>query len=175
MFINFQKKKITENSKLKPISKYGLTKLMAEKYLLKKSNKVNICIIRIFSYTNFNQNINFFTPSIYKKFLINDLINLDNVNHVRDFIDIRDIYSAIKLLYVKKSKGIYNLGSGKPIPLIKIIKYLANLFNKKYVVNADNKRTMHVANIKKLVRLGWKPKKNYLEILKTYHLNFNKK
>ena len=171
----FSKKKITENSILRPISKYGLTKLMAEKYLLKKSNEVNICIIRIFSYTNFNQNLNFFTPSIYKKFLINDLINLNNINHVRDFIDIRDIYSAIKLLYVKKSKGIYNLGSGKPTPLIKVIKYLANLFNKKYVINGNNKKTMHVADIRKIVRLGWKPEKNILEILKAYHLNFNKK
>ena len=130
----FSKKKITENSKPKPISKYGLTKLMAEKYLLKKKEKINICIIRIFSYTNFNQNISFFIPSIYKKFLINESINIDNINHVRDFINISDIYSAIKLLYLKKSKGIYNLGSGKPTHLIKIVKYLSNLFNRKYTI-----------------------------------------
>ena len=112
------KKKITEKSLLKPISKYGFTKLMAEKYLLKKNGEVNICIIRIFSYTSFNQNVSFFIPSIYKKFSINNLINLNNINHVRDFIDITDIFSAIKLLYLKKSNGIYNLGSGKPTPLI---------------------------------------------------------
>ena len=35
----FAKKKITENSILKPISKYGLTKLMAEKCLLKEKKK----------------------------------------------------------------------------------------------------------------------------------------
>ena len=45
-------KKINENSIIKPISKYGQTKLMAEKYLLKKKQKVKICIIRIFSFTN---------------------------------------------------------------------------------------------------------------------------
>ena len=171
----FSQKKITEDSILKPISKYGLTKLMAEKYLLKKKEKVNICIIRIFSYTNFNQNISFFIPSIYKKFLINDSISLENINHIRDFIDIRDIYSAIKILYAKKSKGIYNLGSGIPIPLIKIIEYLANLFKKKYMINKENKLTMHVADLKKMIRLGWKPKKNILQILNAYHLNFNKK
>ena len=106
----FSKKKITEKSILKPISKYGLTKLMAEKYLLKKKFKVNICIIRIFSYTSFNQQISFFIPSIYKKFLTNNSINLNNLNHLRDFIDISDIHLAIKLLYEKRSKGIYNLG-----------------------------------------------------------------
>ena len=175
MFIILQKKKITENSKIKPISKYGLTKLMAEKYLLKKMGKVNICIIRIFSYTNFNQNISFFIPSIYKKFLINDSIKLNNINHVRDFIDITDIYFAIKLLYLKKSKGIYNLGSGKPTPLIKIIKYLSSLFNKKYIITKSNTKTIHVADIKKMIKLGWKPKNNIIKILKSYHLNFKKK
>jgi len=170
----FSKKKITEKSILKPISKYGLTKLMAEKYLLKKKFKVNICIIRIFSYTSFNQQISFFIPSIYKKFLTNNSINLNNLNHLRDFIDISDIHLAIKLLYEKRSKGIYNLGSGIPIPLIKIVEYLSNLFNKNYVVNSSNKQTSLVADIKKLIKLGWKPKKNIIKTLKTYHLNFNK-
>ena len=171
----FSKKKITEKSALKPISKYGLTKLMAEKYLSKKQNKINICIVRIFSYTNFNQDISFFIPSIYKKFLINNLLNLENMNHVRDFIDIRDICSAIKLLYKKQSKGIYNLGSGKSISLIKIVKNLSKLFNKKYIISGSNKQTMLVADIKKLIKLGWKPKKTLKEILKSYHLKFKTK
>jgi UDP-glucose 4-epimerase len=171
----FTKKKITEKSLLKPISKYGFTKLMAEKYLLKKNGEVNICIIRIFSYTSFNQNVSFFIPSIYKKFLINNLINLNNINHVRDFIDITDIFSAIKLLYLKKSNGIYNLGSGKPTPLIKIVKYLSNLFKKKYMVNKLNKKTMLVSDVKKIIKLGWKPKNDIEKILKSYHLNFKRK
>jgi UDP-glucose 4-epimerase len=170
----FTKKKITEKSLLKPISKYGFTKLMAEKYLLKKNGEVNICIIRIFSYTNFNQNVSFFIPSIYKKFLIDNLINLNNINHVRDFIDITDIFSAIKLLYLKKSNGIYNLGSGKPTPLIKIVKYLSNLFKKKYIVNKLNKKTMLVSDVKKIIKLGWKPKNDIKKILKSYHLNFKR-
>ena len=170
----FSKKKITENSILEPISKYGLTKLMAEKYLLKNKQKVNICIIRIFSYTNIDQNISFFIPSIYKKFLNNNLINLNNINHIRDFVDINDIYSAITLLYKKKSKGVYNIGSGIPIPLIEIVKYLATLFNKNYVINNTNKQTMLVAGLKKLIKLGWRPKKNIVKILNTYNLNFKK-
>jgi nucleoside-diphosphate-sugar epimerase len=170
----FTKKKITENSTLKPISKYGFTKLMAEKYLLKKNGEVNICIIRIFSYTSFNQNVSFFIPSIYKKFLISNSINLSNINHVRDFINITDIYSAIKLLYLKKQKGIYNLGSGKPTLLIQIIKYLSDFFNKKYTINKSNIKTIHVADVKKITKLGWKPKSNIIKILKSYHLNLKK-
>ena len=171
----FSKKKITEKSALKPISTYGLTNLMAERYLLKKKKKINICIIRIFSYTNFNQDISFFIPSIYNKFLTNDLVKLENIDHVRDFIDIRDIYSAIKLLYKKKSNGIYNLGSGKSILLIKIVKYFSKLFNKKYIVSGPNKQTMLVADTTKIMKLGWKPKKTLEEMLRFYHLRFKKK
>ena len=171
----FAKKKITENSILKPISKYGLTKLIAEKYLLKEKKKINICIVRIFSYTNFNQDKSFFIPSIYKKFLTNNFLKLDNIDHIRDFIDIKDIYSAIKLLYLKKSRGIYNLGSGKSIPLIKIVEHFANLFKKKYIINKPNKQTKHVANLSKIIKLGWKPKKSIVKILNDYHLNFKKK
>ena len=106
---------------------------------------------------------------------MNDLVNLNNINHVRDFIDIRDIYSAIKLLYIKKTKGIYNLGSGKPTPLIKVVEYLATLFNKKFLIKESNKKTIHVANIKKIIKLGWKPEKNLAQILKSYHLNYKKR
>ena len=168
----YSNRKISEKSILKPISKYGLTKLMAENYLLKKNSKVNICIIRIFSYTNFNQKKSFIIPSIYKKFKNKNLINLNNLNHIRDFIDIDDIVSAIKLLYLKKSTGVYNLGSGKSIPLTKIIKYFSNILKKKYLINLKNKKTSHIADIKKLVKLGWKPKKNIDSILKKYHSYF---
>ena len=89
-------------------------------------------------------------------------------------VDIEDIYSAIKLLYLKKSIGIYNLGSGKPTSLINIVKYLAKLFKKKYEINKLNKQTKLVANIKKIKKLGWKPKKNIVKILNAYHLNFKK-
>jgi len=97
------------------------------------------------------------------------------MDHIRDFIDIRDIYSAIKLLYLKKYRGIYNLGSGKSIPLIKIVEHLANLFKKKYVINKLNKQTKHVANLSKIIKLGWRPKNSIIKILNDYHLNFKKR
>ena len=31
-------------------------------------------------------------------------VKLENVNHIRDFIDIRDIFSAFKILFLKKKK-----------------------------------------------------------------------
>ena len=46
---NFSETSIKEKSKLLTISEYGKTKVLAEKYLLKKN--LSTCIIRIFSYT----------------------------------------------------------------------------------------------------------------------------
>ena len=78
-------------------------------------------------------------------------------------------------MYLKKSRGIYNLGSGKSIPLIKIVEHFANLFKKKYIINKPNKQTKHVANLSKIIKLGWKPMKSIVKILNEYHLNFKKK
>ena len=50
-------KKISEKSKLNPASKYGKTKILAEKLLLKKLKKypIKVCIGRIFSFTDKNK------------------------------------------------------------------------------------------------------------------------
>ena len=101
-------------------------------------------------------------------------MKLDNINHIRDFIDIADINSAIKLLHRKKLTGIYNLGSGKPTFLINVVKHLASILKKKYVINKLNKQTKLVADIRKIKKLGWKPKKDIIKILNSYHFNYKK-
>ena len=59
---------LKETSEAKPISRYGLTKLKAEKYIIKKLSKTNInyCIGRIFSIID-NKDKNFLVPSLIKK------------------------------------------------------------------------------------------------------------
>ena len=65
------KKSISEKSKCEPISYYGKTKLLAEKYIiLKLKNRVNFCIGRIFSTTNKNQKKNYLVPDLKKKKII---------------------------------------------------------------------------------------------------------
>ena len=57
MFITHRTKKFLKKIKKKPISYYGLTKLKAENYIIKKfkNTKIKYCIGRIFSTTNKNQ------------------------------------------------------------------------------------------------------------------------
>ena len=62
-------KKISEKNQKKPISYYGLTKLKAENYIIKrfKNTKIKYCIGRIFSTTNKNQKKNYLVPDLKYK------------------------------------------------------------------------------------------------------------
>jgi nucleoside-diphosphate-sugar epimerase len=166
---SFSNKRIKEDSKLQPISKYGATKLKAEKYIKKRLLQIKFCIGRIFSFTHHTQNDLFFVPSLYKKFISQNKIELININHERDFLILSDIVSAIRILYKNKSTGIFNIASGNAISLIKIPIFFSKVFKKIFFVKKNNKKkTRHVGNIKKLLKLGWKSKRNIDDILKSF-------
>lgn len=171
---NYSNIKIKESARLKPISKYGLTKFKAEKYIYKKMNKTRFCIGRIFSFSHYNQNNLFFIPSIYNKFVNEKIVNVNNINHVRDYLSVKEISSAIKFLYNKRASGVFNIGSGNGVFLLTILNFFSKIFRKKFYVQKKNIVTKHVANIKKIIDLGWKPKKNINNILMDYHLNYQK-
>jgi nucleoside-diphosphate-sugar epimerase len=167
---NFKKKKITEKDKVSPISKYGKTKLLAERLLLKKN--FNICVGRIFSFTHRSHNNQYLIPSLYKKInnSKNKKIKLDNLNHNRDFLDLSDICYAITTLMKKRKVGIYNICSSKKINLKVIAMYIAR--KRKILCEFNDKTfksTNHIGDNKKLLRLGWKPKKNLKNL---YKINF---
>ena len=166
---SFKKKKNKENNKVLPISKYGETKLLAEKILLEK--KMNICVGRIFSFTHKSHNEQYLIPSLYKK--INNSktkkIKLNNLNHYRDFLDLSDICSAIKILMKKRKVGIYNICSSKKTNLKSIASYIAK--KKNFSCEFDDKTfktTSLIGDNKKILRLGWKPKKNINHIIDSY-------
>ena len=64
---NYSTKNINERTKPNPISFYGKTKLMGENYVKKKSNRINYCIGRIFSFTSKNQKKTYFIPNLINK------------------------------------------------------------------------------------------------------------
>ena len=161
------KKKLSENNKLKPSSKYGYTKFLAEKFL-KRKFPFKICIARIFSLTHSNQHPSYAIPSIFRKIKKSKkkLIILKNLNHDRDFCHIDDVCSAIELLCKKDIEGIYNIGSSKKTSL----KFIASYFAKdKKLVFLDNKNsTSIIAKISKIKKIGFDPKFGLKKILKDF-------
>jgi nucleoside-diphosphate-sugar epimerase len=166
---SFSNKRIKEDSKLQPISKYGTTKLKAEKYIEKRLFQIKFCIGRIFSYTHHTQEDLFFVPSLYKKFITQKKIELTSINHVRDFLILSDVLSAIQILYKNKSTGFFNIASGSGTRLIKIPTFFSKVFKKNFSIKKNNKKeTRQVGNITKILKLGWKPKKSINDILKSF-------
>ncbi len=162
------KKKLKENSRLKPYSKYGYTKLLAERFL-KRKTPFKICIARIFSITHPKQHPSYAIPSIYKKISKsknNEVLVLKNLNHNRDFCHINDVCRAIDLLCKKEIEGTYNIGSSKKISL----KYIASFFaKKKKLIFVDNKLESNiVANISRIKKIGFKPRFNLEKTLQDF-------
>ena len=150
------KYKLSENSKIKPISYYGRTKLLGEKYIIKKYKKteVNYSIGRIFSTANNNQKKNYLVPDLKRKIKkTKKLVTLENLNHYRDFISMKDISKIIFTLYRKKFNGIINIGTGKSVLLKDIARIICKKYKKKSKMVDNKKITYLVADIKKLKNL----------------------
>jgi nucleoside-diphosphate-sugar epimerase len=163
--------KLGEKNKLEPYSNYGITKLKAEKILIKKfkKSKINLCIGRIFSTASYKQDKSFFVPNMFHTIKNNKNIKLTNLNHYRDYISVNDICTAIYLLYKKKYKGIVNICCGKKINLISIVKFLAKKLKKKItIINDRQKPSFLVGNNSRLKKIGWKHTDNIKKILDDY-------
>jgi nucleoside-diphosphate-sugar epimerase len=157
--INYKPIKITEKGIIKPQNKYGKTKLIAEKILINKSN-IKYCIGRIFSFTDNMQKPPYVIPSITKKIKFSKkAITLHNLNHYRDFLNIKDITSAIDILRKNEAMGIYNIGTGYQFNLRTIAELIAKKFKKKINFSTSKKSTFLISNSNKLLKLNWKPRK----------------
>ena len=75
------------------------------------------------------------------------MIKFKNINHVRDFIDLSDILSAIKALL--KEKQVFTMLARSTINLIRIIKYFLKFYGKIMLYLAQIKNKL-VADISKL-------------------------
>lgn len=169
----YKKIKIKENYPKKPLSKYGITKLRAENYIIKKmEKKIPYCIGRIFSYTHFKQENSYFIPSVYKQIKNNrnPEILFSNLNHFRDFISTEDICYSIKKLWIHRKQGAFNIASSKAINL----RSIPSLMKKKLKLQVnikfkDNKKSTYlVANTNKLKKINSKKKKNFKKILNEF-------
>ena len=163
-----------ENEKAKPQNFYGKTKLIAESYLTKrlKNTEITLCIGRIFSFTDKKQKIPFVIPSLINKIIKNKskMIKIQNLNHYRDFLSTTIITKIIYQLFKKKSKGIFNIASGKSIHLENIAKLLCKK-NKKNLIKTKKKflPTYLIADIKKISRICILHKKKFKNNLNFFY------
>lgn len=142
------KKKIKENFSKKPISYYGKTKLLAEQNFIKlKKRKIKVCIGRIFSTANNSQRANYLVPDLKRRIKnAKKKIKLENLNHYRDFISIKDIVKILKYFMKNEIKGVYNISSSKKIRLTEIAKIISKHYKKVITFELNKNPTYLIGN-----------------------------
>ena len=161
-----------ETLKCKPKSIYGKAKFLSTKYLLNlyKKKKFPVTIIRLYQVYGPYQDLNRFIPIVINSCKYNKNFPCSHGRQSRDFLYIKDLTDAIFLI-LKNSKAngeIFNIGSGKPLKIMNIIKKIVRYyksgnpqFNKiKLRKEEQMKIYSNIYKAKKI--LNWKPKVKFL-------------
>ena len=155
----------SENEKIDPRYPYALTKRIGEEMLLHYSRIYNIKVLslRLFNVYGTKSRTSGTYGAMFGVFLKQKLESkpltvVGNGNQKRDFTYVSDIVEAFyKCLFYKGKINIFNVGTGKPISVNKIVKILK--CNKIKIPKRPGEPDITHANIN-LVRkeLKWKPK-----------------
>jgi nucleoside-diphosphate-sugar epimerase len=170
-----------EDHPINPIEKYSMTKAIAERTVLnyKYPSNMTSVIVRPFNIYGNNQNRKMLIPHLIKESISGNTLNVKNINHTRDFLNIDDFISGIMKIIgtTLQNKEILNLGSGIETTVLQIIHIIEKLVDRKLKVNIRNNDlffptvTRSRANISKANKLlSWKPqitlKKGIRELIK---------
>ena len=125
-----QKERVRE----KPVGKYGKTKLQANLYLekLRKNYGFPYVVLRIYQIFGPNQDSTRLVPFVIRSCLKNLEFPCTHGKQIRDFLYVDDFTDLISKILTSKKKfsGIFNIGSGKPISIQKLINYIKNKIGK---------------------------------------------
>ncbi len=172
---------VSEQNELRPVSPYAVSKI-AQDYLgyqFYKSYGLKVLRTRTFNHIGPRQNDRFVVSNFAKQIALIEtgkqkpVIEVGNLNAVRDFTDVRDIVTAYWLCTEKGVPGeIYNICSGKGHKIAEILRILASYSNAKFQIKKDPKRMrpsdipVLIGENKKFVRRsGWKCRYSLKETL----------
>ena len=166
-------------------SNYAKNKLLATKVCQQTwaEDKFPVVIARLFIAYGPEQKFDRLIPSAINTFLKNKNFNCSSGTQIRDFIYIDDVISLlIKMIFSKKKiEGkIFNIGSGKPITVKKIVNEICvqckagkPIFNK-VLVRRDEPKKLYADLKNSKFFFDWEPKIDIKEGLKKT-INFYKK
>lgn len=175
---------ISEETPLRPVGEYGITKAAGEMAAISYSIKygMNLSVVRPFNLLGPGQDGSFVTGRIISQVSEilkgeKDSLSLHSTDSCRDFIDVRDAVSAYWSIisspeFEKKCKGrIFNAGSGRSTSIGCVISILEDITDREIKVNlpdiikpeiipgqvSDNKKIRD--------NFGWNPKYSLKETL----------
>jgi UDP-glucose 4-epimerase len=127
--------KLTENSRIRPISPYGESKALMEQEIKKFSSKygLNYTILRLFNVYGVGQSDEY--AGVITKFIKNIAKNesleiFGNGLQTRDFVAVQDVVASIQNAMTNGSNKIYNIASGKSITIKELAEFMISLSRK---------------------------------------------
>ena len=161
--------KVTETSKLEPISLYNKVKMITERIILSYKNEIIPFIIRPSTVCGFSPRmrldltVNILTYSALK----NKIINVYGGKQIRPNIHIEDMCRVYEF-FLKKNKsysGIYNAGYENK-SIIEIAKSVKDITNSKInIIKDKNDPRSYRLNSDKIQKIGFKYTKNYVDAI----------
>lgn len=158
---------IDENHPRKPISPYGLSKLLGEEILGFYSERYGLkyTILRLFNVYGPCQNKTY--AGVISRFIERALSRTPLVIHgdgsqTRDFIHVEDVARLVEIIVEKDITGVYNVGSGKATSIRKLAEMVLEISNLELDIihtpprPGDIKHS--VADIRRAMDLGWAPR-----------------
>ena len=167
-------KPITESTPLRPLNPYAVSKVTQEMLTLQYHLAYNLdtVILRPFNHTGAGQTLDFVVPTLAKQFAsiskgqVPPMIEVGNLDNVRDFTDVADMVEGYILAAEKGVSGeVYNLGSGVGLSVRDLIAKFEEVAGVKVEVKVRDSQ-LRVADIPILVcdatkfrtLSGWSPK-----------------
>lgn len=164
---------ITEDQPLRPLSPYGASKVAMDMIarVYTKSYGLKVTVSRAFNHTGPRRGEEFLTSKIAKKLaevklhLSEPVIELGNMDAVRDFTDVRDTVSAYMLLALDGIPGeVYNIGTGKGRSIQEVFDTLTIVSGIRIRIE-QNPKFMRPSDVPLLIcdaskirtQLGWEP------------------
>lgn len=200
---NLAKSKVSEKDAVKPINPYAKSKLLFEKYLLKKSKTSDIryIILRYFNVAGADKKLRSGLISKHsthlikvacevaigkkKKLIINGAnYSTEDGTPIRDYIhisDLADIHLITSRYLLNGGKSqIFNCGYGKGFSVNQVIKTMNKILKKKLPTSIGKRRKGDikkiVANTNKFKKFfSWQPKYNSLSKIISSALKWEKK
>ena len=119
-----------ESKSCKPTSYYGISKFLATKLIQEKIK--NYLILRLYQVYGPHQKINRLIPITIQSCIKNISFSCTLGNQLRDFLFVDDFVNLIINILKRKKiqSGIYNVGSGQPVKVKKIINLVKKILKK---------------------------------------------
>ena len=164
---------VTEAEPPRPQNPYALSKAVADRAAGFHADAKGLRVIRTraFNHAGPGQSETYVVSSFARQIAVAEAINgsveivTGNLDARRDFTDVRDVVAAYLLLAERGEPGVYNVGSGRSVPVADILAALAELTplavrqrTDPDLLRPNDLMDMRASTAKLTAATGWEPR-----------------